>query len=106
MPNANTQWATGKYTIEIHRMLNSTHAPNFMRSAIAPLIRASVMIANIIWKAMKTKSDSPLVTLAAVSPLRPSRSRLPIRPWPCEPITSRSYLPSSAVAARVSPVAI
>jgi len=34
-------------------MLNSTQEPNFIRSAMAPLIRARVMIANIIWKATK-----------------------------------------------------
>ena len=32
-------------------MLKATQAPNFIRSAIAPLIRARVMIANIIWNA-------------------------------------------------------
>ncbi len=32
----------------------STQPPNLRRSESAPLIRATVMIANIIWNAMKT----------------------------------------------------
>jgi len=30
---------------------NRIHAPNFMRSATAPAIRATVIVANIAWKA-------------------------------------------------------
>ncbi len=33
--------------------MNRAHAPNFARSAIAPLIRAGVMMANISWKTAK-----------------------------------------------------
>ena len=33
--------------------------PNLARSAIAPLIRAGVMIANMSWKAAKTTSGMP-----------------------------------------------
>ena len=29
----------------------ATHPPNFIRSAMAPVISAGVMMANIIWKA-------------------------------------------------------
>nr|CRL78797.1 hypothetical protein CPGR_02392 [Mycolicibacter nonchromogenicus] len=37
-----------------HSAENSSHAPNFIRSATAPEINATVMIANIIWKPTKT----------------------------------------------------
>ena len=36
----------------IQMVLNASQALNFMRSATAPLISASVMTANITWKAM------------------------------------------------------
>ena len=34
--------------------MNSTKAPNFHRSAMAPVISAGVMTANISWKATNT----------------------------------------------------
>ena len=34
--------------------MNTMKAENFLRSAKAPVMRAGVMIANIIWKSMKT----------------------------------------------------
>lgn len=54
-PAPHTQWATGKYTTVAHRATNSAQAENLTRSARAPLIRAGVMIANIIWKTMKVR---------------------------------------------------
>ena len=47
----NTQCATGVYTTIAQSPRNQTHAENFMRSAIAPVISAGVMIANISWNA-------------------------------------------------------
>ena len=47
----NTQCATGVYTSSAHSPTNQNQAENFMRSAIAPVISAGVMIANIIWNA-------------------------------------------------------
>ena len=47
----NTQCATGAYTTSAQSPRNQTHAENFMRSAIAPVISAGVMTANIIWNA-------------------------------------------------------
>ena len=35
---------------------NSSQAPNFMRSATAPEIRATVMIANVAWKPTNTSA--------------------------------------------------
>ncbi|SLH44993.1 Uncharacterised protein [Mycobacteroides abscessus subsp. abscessus] len=46
---ANTQCATGKYTSAAHTPANSIHAPNFIRSATAPEISATVMAANSNW---------------------------------------------------------
>ena len=33
--------------------MNRQYAPNFMRSTMAPEIRAGVMMANVIWNSMK-----------------------------------------------------
>ena len=38
--------------------MKASQAPNFMRSATAPLMSATVMIANISWKPAKTMSGS------------------------------------------------
>ena len=46
-----TQCATGAYTTISQIPRNQNHAANFMRSAIAPVISAGVMIANISWNA-------------------------------------------------------
>ena len=43
-----TMWAIGKYTKVTHSGINSAMAENFMRSAIAPTIRAGVMAAKVI----------------------------------------------------------
>src|SRR5579862_5976867 len=53
-----TMWASGKYTINIQRVTNNRMAENFMRSAIAPTIKAGVMMANIIWYIAKTLWDT------------------------------------------------
>ncbi len=47
----NTQSATGVYTRISQRPRNQNHAENFIRSAIAPVISAGVMIANMSWNA-------------------------------------------------------
>src|SRR5438876_2187181 len=44
-----TMCACGKYTTNIQSVMNRKMAENFMRSAIAPMISAGVMIANISW---------------------------------------------------------
>ena len=49
---AQTQWATGAYTMVTHATTNTTNAGNFIRSANAPMTRAGVIIANIAWKTM------------------------------------------------------
>jgi hypothetical protein len=45
----NTQWATGEYTRMSHTLRNTIQAENLTRSAMAPVISAGVMTANIIW---------------------------------------------------------
>jgi hypothetical protein len=45
----NTQWATGAYTSTNHSPRNATQPANFMRSAVAPVMSAGVITANIIW---------------------------------------------------------
>src|SRR5688572_29132375 len=44
-----TMWAKGKYTTIIHAATKSMSALNLMRSAMAPMIRPGVMMANISW---------------------------------------------------------
>ncbi|GIU88981.1 MAG: hypothetical protein KatS3mg010_2129 [Acidimicrobiia bacterium] len=84
----NTQCATGEYTITDHRPRNHTHAANRIRSAIAPVMSAGVMTANIIWYAANTiggNVNSPNHSTPAGSggyivatSLRPTKSKLPI----------------------------
>src|ERR1043166_7043593 len=44
-----TMCASGKYTRNIHSVMKTMIAENFIRSAIAPTISAGVMIANMSW---------------------------------------------------------
>ena len=57
---ANTQCATGAYTSTSQSPRNHAHAPKRIRSAIAPVISAGVMTANINWYAMY--SDGGIVS--------------------------------------------
>ena len=50
-PSAKTQCATGTYTASVHSGTKTTHAPNRLRSANAPVMRAGVIAANISWNA-------------------------------------------------------
>ena len=58
-PPPHTQWATGKYTSVAQATVNTAQAPNLVRSAIAPLISATVMTANVSWKAENMRSGMP-----------------------------------------------
>ena len=49
-------WAIGKYEKVPHRTENTKTALNFTRSAKAPMMRAGVMAAKVIWKAMNRYS--------------------------------------------------
>src|SRR5581483_12362618 len=48
-------WATREYTISDQIAHTTTQAENFIRSAMAPVISAGVITANIIWKATNTR---------------------------------------------------
>jgi hypothetical protein len=53
-----TIWASGKYTTNIQRTMNAMMAAYFMRSAMAPTMRAGVMIANMSWYIANTFCDT------------------------------------------------
>src|SRR5437764_443517 len=59
-PPPQIQCATGTYTSVNQPHANSTQPPNLARSEIPPLISATVMIANIIWKARITYVGMPI----------------------------------------------
>src|SRR5579859_5131934 len=48
-PLPQTMCASGAYTIKNHSVMKSTVPLNFMRSAVAPVIKAGVITANINW---------------------------------------------------------
>ena len=56
---------SGKYTAVIHTRVNTTQLPNLVRSATAPEIRATVMMAKVMPKALPSRSSEP------ISPPRP-----------------------------------
>ena len=61
--NANTQCATGKYTSTAHAAAKTIHAPNFIRSATAPEISATVMAANSAWNKENRLIGSPAIVV-------------------------------------------
>ena len=77
VPPADTQPAT-------RQRRRRTQAENFVRSAIAPVINAGVITANIIWKA--TKAVSGIVSPGSTWPVtsrNPTKFSPPIRPRAC-----------------------
>ncbi len=52
--------------------MNKTQAENFIRSATAPEIRAGVMMANIIWNTMNSRTSPS-------TPLSPRKSSPPMK---------------------------
>src|SRR5262245_39826482 len=51
-PLPHTMCARGTYTTKNHSVMNNTVPLNFMRSAVAPVISAGVITANISWYTM------------------------------------------------------
>ena len=49
-----------------HRMTKIVQPQNLTRSAIAPEIRAGVMIANMSWNMAKTRTGTPAVNVVSV----------------------------------------
>ena len=63
--------------------MNTVQAPNLVRSAIAPLISATVMTANVSWKAENMRSGMPVTRDASfTSPCSPRYSKPPMNPLP------------------------
>ena len=54
-------------------------AENFMRSAKAPVMRAGVMMAKVIWKVMKTDSGIVPTSESFPMPARKALSRPPTK---------------------------
>ena len=82
---AKTQWATGKYTTVAQTPAKTIQAPNLARSAMAPEIRATVMIAKTAWKPTKAMTGRPpsSVVVSSMSPARPKYcAGSPSRPAP------------------------
>src|SRR5436305_13601777 len=78
-----TQWATGKYTSVAQATVNTVQAPNLVRSAIAPLISATVMTAKVSWQAENTMSGMPDTREPLpTSPCSPRYSHPPINQLP------------------------
>ncbi len=78
--NANTQCATGKYTSVPQATVKMSQVENLARSAMAPLMRAVAMMANMAWKAANARAGVLPDTCPMSSP-RPSRpAGLPMRP--------------------------
>ncbi len=80
--NANTQCATGKYTRIAHTAANTIQAPNFIRSAAAPDISATVIAANSAWNNANRLTGRPLmVVIGSVRSFIPANSvKLPTKP--------------------------
>jgi hypothetical protein len=67
--------------------MNRAYARNFMRPTTAPEMRAGVMMANIIWKAMNARCGmpSPKSSLgSAVTPSSPAHASPPMNALPGE----------------------
>jgi hypothetical protein len=53
-PPPHTMWASGKYARVTHTPANANQVPNRTRSAMAPEMSATVMMANVTWNATST----------------------------------------------------
>ena len=80
--NANTQCATGKYTRTAHAAAKTIHAPNFIRSATAPEISATVIAANSAWNNANNLIGRPAMVV-------------------CD--SSRSFIPANSVKLPTKP---
>jgi hypothetical protein len=102
-PPPKIQWHTGTYTSNDHSAMKPTHAPKRMRSAIAPVISAGVMTANVSWKA--TNSNAGMVPETSLPmPLRPMKSKFPIQP-PSPAFPNASEYPTKTQMTATMPIA-
>ncbi len=58
-------WAIGKYEKVTQRPAKTSHVENLTRSAMAPLIRATVMTAKVSWKPDERELGDVAVALVA-----------------------------------------
>ena len=72
----NTQLATGKYTTVAQMPAKIIHEPNLARSAMAPEMSATVMIAKVAWKATNARVGYAPAGSAASAVAAPSRKLL------------------------------
>src|SRR5450759_5740234 len=82
-PPPQIMWTNGKYTNRSHAVKKTMYALKVTRLAKAPVIRAGVMIANIIWYATNTISGIDGLSadgLERDTPLRNALSRFPMIP--------------------------
>src|ERR1700722_13147983 len=97
-PPPHTQWATGKYTSVAQATVNTAQGPNLARSAIAPLISATVMTAKVSWKAENTRSGIPATRVALFTrPCSPTYSRPPMNPLPLPNASESPYSTQASV---------
>ena len=62
---------------------NTQNEPNFIRSAMAPVIRAGVMTAKVSWKQAMTEVGTPAMNSSLVACRMPQYwVSEPMRPWP------------------------
>ncbi len=90
-PGPQVQCATGTYTSSAHSGTKTSQAPNFARSAMAPLIRATVTIAKVSWKVAKRTVGTVPWTLSGPRPAMPRWSRPPISPATVSSPNAREY---------------
>jgi len=78
-----------------HNSVNTSRAENFMRSAMAPTMRAGVMIAKVIWNITNTASGIVPCTVAGASPASIAWPRPPTNE--CSPVLPAA-MPASSKA--------
>jgi hypothetical protein len=79
-PDSRTQYQTIEYTAIVHTGTKTIQAANLARSAIAPLTRAAVMIANVSWNVANNSSGTVPWAVSGVMPSMPKCLRLPANP--------------------------
>ena len=80
-----TMWAKGKYTANIQITTKAMMAENFIRSAMAPMISAGVMIAKVSWNIAQILSEihsNPAPVAPGSTPLNIAKLRSPMNAFP------------------------
>ena len=69
-PPPHTMWASGKYTAVAQMIENAIQLLNLIRSAIAPVISATVITAKVDWNATPTRAGTPREAPSPLSSVR------------------------------------